>query len=145
MKMGEIYKRRLPSLAKMILLSVVTTGFVAYGQETKSKDSVSFKNDVFPVIKRACLPCHAEDNFNPSELSLDSRELLMAGGKHGVAVLPGKPDESILLHKLSTRPPFGDRMPLDPKRKKGELSRKSLTEEEISVIREWVSKGAKDN
>lgn len=131
-------------LSVMVVLVGVTSGAM-YPQEATGIESVSFKDDVFPIIKRACLPCHAEDNFNPSELSLDSRDLLMAGGKHGVAVLPGKPEESILLQKLSPRPPFGARMPLDPKKRRGEPSKKSLTEEEISIIQGWVSQGTRDN
>lgn len=107
--------------------------------------AVSFKTEIMPIIKRACLPCHAEDNFNPSELSLDSYELLMDGGKHGVPVIPGKPAESILLQKLRQNPPFGDRMPLDPKRKKGEPSSARLSDEEITLFETWVSQGAKNN
>jgi hypothetical protein len=132
-------------LLKMIVMLTGLTSGDLYAQEAPDKECVSFKESVFPIIKRACLPCHAEENFNPSELSLDSRELLIAGGKHGVAVLPGKPEESILLQKLSSRPPFGDRMPLDPKKRRGEPSRKSLTEEEIGIIQDWVSQGAKNN
>ena len=129
----------------IVLLLVGLACEAMYAQEAPDRESVSFKDSVFPIIQRACLPCHAEENFNPSELSLDSREHLMAGGKHGVTVVPGKPEESILLQKLSPRPPFGDRMPLDPKKRRREPSRKSLTEEEISIIQDWVSQGAKDN
>ncbi len=111
-----------------------------------SNAEVSFSRDVLPIFKRNCLPCHAEDNFNPSELSLDSRELLMAGGKHGVPVVPGNAEKSILYQKIGPNPPFGDRMPLDPKKKRGEpSSSKPMTEQEIRIIREWIEGGAKDN
>ena len=110
--------------------------------ETPNRE-ITFKEDVMPILKRECLPCHAEDNFNPSELSLDSRELLMAGGKHGRAVVPGNAEKSVLVQKLSSNPPFGDRMPLDPKKKRGMQSTKSMTEEEIRIIRAWIEQGAK--
>ncbi len=111
-----------------------------------SSSEVSFSRDVLPIFKRNCLPCHAEDNFNPSELSLDSRELLMAGGKHGVPVVPGNAEKSILYQKIGPNPPFGDRMPLDPKKKRGEpSSSKAMTDQEIKIIREWIEGGAKEN
>src|SRR5512140_3260414 len=85
------------------LLAAGVFGFVltAYAQQengTKKPaagDSVSFAKDVVPVIAKRCLPCHAEENFNPSELSLDSYDKLMAGGKHGVPVIAGNAKESI--------------------------------------------------
>ena len=52
-------------------------------EPAKPRPPVSFARDVFPIISKNCMPCHAEDQFNPSELSLDSYELLMKGGKHG--------------------------------------------------------------
>jgi hypothetical protein len=113
--------------------------------EKRNGEPVSFSKLVFPIIKKNCLPCHAEDNFNPSELSLDSYDHLMAGGKHGVPVVPGKSKESILIQKLGPAPPFGDPMPLDPKKKKGENSKKSLTADEIKTIADWVDQGAKKN
>ena len=112
---------------------------------TASKGDVSFSAEVFPIIKKNCLPCHAEDNFNPSELSLDSYDHLMAGGKHGESVLPGKSGESPLVTKLGPEPPFGDRMPFDRKRKKGLKSTKVLDEKEIHLIATWIDQGAKDN
>lgn len=109
------------------------------------KGTLSFEKDIAPVISRNCLPCHAEDNFNPSELSLDSYDQLMAGGKNGVPVIPGNAGESILVKKLGKIPPFGDRMPLNSKRKLQEGKARWLTDEEIKLIATWVDQGAKKN
>lgn len=50
-------------------------------------------------------------------------------------VVPGNPDESLLLLKVTT-PPCGDHMPLggDP-----------LTGEQVEMIRSWIAAGAKDD
>ena len=111
----------------------------------KGKDSVSFKADIFPVIKSRCLPCHAEDNYNPSELSMDSYSDLMGGGKHGKSIVPGKSKESPLVQKLKENPPFGDRMPLNRKKTIEEGKAKWLSPEEIQRITQWIDEGAKDN
>jgi len=105
-------------------------------RKTKS-DSVSYKKDVLPILKANCLPCHTEDQMNPSELYLDTYDNLMAGGKHGKPVVVGKADSSLLIIKLVGKPPFGDRMPL--KRKT------SLSADTISTLRAWINQGAKRN
>lgn len=116
------------------------------GKVTAPPDQiVSFKGDVFPIIKKHCLPCHAEDNFNPSELSLDSYEQLMEGGKNGSPVVAGKSRESLLITKLGEEPPFGDRMPLNTKKKIKEGKAVWLTADEVKVIATWIEQGAKDN
>ena len=127
-----------------------TTG-AAENQDSSSTsptpiDTVRFSEHVFPIFQKNCLPCHAEENFNPSELSLDSYELLMAGGRHGDAVLPGNGAESPLVQKLRPNPPFGDPMPLDMRKKRGRKPTvKPLSEEEIQLIATWIDQGARDN
>lgn len=109
-------------------------------QKTKEKtkeESLSFKKDVFPIIKKYCMPCHAEEQMNPSELFMDSYETIAAGGKRGKAFIPGKADSSLLIIKLGAKPPFGDRMPLKAKQ--------PLPDEFIKTISLWIDQGAKKN
>ncbi len=133
--------------AAMAIALVVAV--MAAGQEGKTKQggkggaSVSFKGDVTPILKKHCLPCHAEENFNPSELSLDSYSNLIAGGKHGSPVVPGKASESIIVQKVGSNPPFGDQMPLVKKKNAANPDR--LTAGEIDTIKVWINQGAKDN
>jgi hypothetical protein len=111
----------------------------------KKERAVSFKEDVFPIILEQCLPCHAEDNFNPSELSMDSYELLKTGGKHGQPFVTGEAEESLIIKKLAEEPPFGDRMPLNPKKKIKRGKAIWLSDEEVRSIAKWIDQGAKDN
>lgn len=107
--------------------------------------AISFKKDVVPIINKHCMPCHAEENFNPSELSLDSYELLKAGGKNGSAYVAGRSGESMLVKKLMEEPPFGDRMPLNSKKAIRDGKAKYLGEDEIKTIATWIDQGAKNN
>ena len=111
----------------------------------KAAVQLSFKNDIFPVIQSRCLPCHAEDNFNPSELSMDDYEKMSEGGKHGNIWTAGNSRESLIMKKLSEKPPFGDRMPLNSKKKIQEGKASWLSEEEIKTIAQWIDEGAKNN
>lgn len=116
------------------------------GKKSKRKEvTLSFKDDVFPIISKNCLPCHAEDNFNPSELAMDSYDLIKAGGENGSPWVAGKGKESLLVTKVGEKPPFGERMPLNSKRKIKEGKAKWLSEEEIQAIATWIDQGAKNN
>ncbi len=137
----------------MLALLVVGWAVAAVAQEKgvekvdtpKVRPPVSFSKDVVPIISKNCMPCHAEEQFNPSELSLDSYDLLMKGGKHGDSVKPGKALESVFVQKLLENPPFGDRMPFDPRKKRKKEPVKPLSDEDISIVTEWVNQGAKNN
>jgi cytochrome c len=105
--------------------------------------TVSFGGDVMPLLRRECLPCHAEESYNRSGLSLDSYELVMTGGRHGATVVPGNPDGSLLVQKVGAQPPFGDKMPIAPRQYQTKI--RGLTEQEIAVIIEWINQGAQNN
>ena len=101
------------------------------------RTQVSYKRDILPIVTAYCLPCHTEDQMNPSLLYLDSYENMMAGGKHGKPVTPGKPDSSLIVQKISSTPPFGDPMPM--KRKT------PFPQDTLRMIRSWIEQGAKNN
>jgi hypothetical protein len=67
------------------------------------------------------------------------------GGKHGAIWVAGDSRASLIMKKLSEEPPFGDRMPLNSKKKIQEGKAKWLTEEEIKIIAQWIDEGAKNN
>ncbi len=131
------------ALAIVMVLAVAASGHERQTKQEEKGSTLSFKDDVTPILKKHCLPCHAEENFNPSELSLDSYDNLMAGGKHGSPVVPGKASESIIVQKVGPNPPFGDQMPLV--RKKNAANPDRLTAQEIETIKEWINQGAKSN
>ena len=107
-------------------------------RKQKAKASqVTFKKDVFPIIKKYCLPCHTEDQMNPSELYLDRYENMMHGGKHGKPVNLQKPDSSLILLKLGPQPPFGDRMPYKAK--------SPISDDTLKILKKWIGQGAKNN
>ena len=57
-----------------------------------------FEKRVRPVLAEHCYECHsAEAKKIKGKLRLDSREEMLRGGETGPAVVPGKPDESLLI------------------------------------------------
>ena len=132
------------TLGILVTAAALAAGLTFAQQKTNRKPvpkpatkMISFKSDVAPLLQKHCLPCHSEDQMNPSELYLDSYENVMASAKHGKSVLPGNPDSSLMIRKISLTPPFGDPMPL--KRKV------PFPDDSLRTLKLWIQQGAKNN
>jgi hypothetical protein len=74
-----------------------------------------FEEKVRPVLVERCYPCHSvEAGKSKGGLMLDSRQAVRDGGDSGPAVVPGKPDESLLLRAIEHA---NDIEPMPPKAK----------------------------
>ena len=90
-----------------------------------------FNRDVAPILIDHCLACHYP-NKKSGELDLSSAKNLLAGGEQGPALVPGKPDESLLVERVTAR----EMPPPDAK------EAKPLTAVQIETLTSWVSAGA---
>ena len=60
-----------------------------------------FEKKIRPVLVQSCYECHSvESKKSKGGLLLDSKEAMLAGGTTGPALVPGKPDESLLIKAL---------------------------------------------
>jgi hypothetical protein len=88
-----------------------------------------FDARVAPILTRRCLGCHNEELKNGNISFLD-RDSLIRGGSRGPAIVPGKPQESVMMDVL--RHDGEIQMPPGPK----------LPAKEIAVLAEWIRLGA---
>ena len=88
-------------------------------------DDQLFRDKVAPVLERRCVHCHGE-RAPKGNLSLTTSAGALKGGDSGPAVVPGKPDESLLLEMIS-----GDQ-PAMPQKEK------PLSRDEVAAIRRWI-------
>jgi len=85
---------------------------------------------------RHCYECHSEEKGkSKGELTLDTRDGIRVGGDRGPAVVPGKPDESILINAIRQSGQL--RMPPDSR---GGI----LPDDVIANFEKWVADGAPD-
>ncbi len=77
-----------------------------------------FETRIRPLLVQHCYRCHSGTTASPeSGLRLDTREGLLTGGDRGPAIVPGHPEESLLLSAIShidpdlTMPPKKERLP----------------------------------
>jgi hypothetical protein len=60
-----------------------------------------FETRIRPVLVEHCYKCHSDRTRSPKGgLRLDSRAAVLRGGGNGPAIVPGKPDDSLLIKAL---------------------------------------------
>jgi WD40 repeat protein len=96
------------------------------------KGPVTYEKDIAPILANKCEYCHS-GSLKESKFDLGSYEALMRGGKRGVPIVPGKPDQSLLV-KFAGR----TEKPIMPPK-----SEDPLTPEELALIKLWIEQGAK--
>jgi WD40 repeat protein len=105
----------------------------ADGSPPALKRSLSFINDVAPILKENCFACH-DAKKRKGKLDMSTFESFRRGGSREDPIVPGKPEESTLMEMLTATD--NSRMP--PK-EAGE----SLPKEKIAIIEKWITEGAK--
>ncbi len=118
----------------MPLLLAVVCGAAFFTEQTaQAEDSVAaaaapfdFETAIAPLLASHCLDCH-----NPTDekggLDLTSGEKALSGGDSGPAIVPGKPDDSLLWSRVDA----GEMPPKHP-----------LAPETKEQLRAWIAAGA---
>jgi mono/diheme cytochrome c family protein len=97
--------------------------------EEPTREQVAFfEEHVRPILVEHCLECHGSDRQRGG-LRVDSLGSLLVGGESGASIVPGKPDESLMIeavrYKSYEMPPSG-----------------KLPESKIETLARWVQLGA---
>lgn len=100
--------------------------------EPSAADLDFFEKKIRPVLVDKCYECHsATAKKVQAKLLLDTRDGIRKGGESGSAVIPGKPDESLLLvalrYEKQKMPPSG-----------------RLSDQIVSDFEKWIKNGAAD-
>jgi len=85
------------------------------------------------ILRVKCIVCHGK-RIQEAGFSLRTREDLLTGGESGPAVVPGKPDESLLLKRIDNGHPTNELQ--------NEYFVRAITSEEIEKLRQWIVSGA---
>jgi Planctomycete cytochrome C len=92
-----------------------------------------FETRIRPVLTASCYPCHGPAVAPPmGELRVDSREMLLRGGKSGPALTPGNPETSRLWRAIT----YQESLKMPPSGK--------LSDAQISDLAAWIKMGAPD-
>jgi hypothetical protein len=97
---------------------------------TDTEVTVSFSNDVLPILQSRCVNCHGGQKTE-KELNVTSYENLMAGSEKGAVVIPGDADNSSFIELV-----LQNKMP-----KRGP----KLLPDQVQILVDWVEAGALNN
>src|SRR4051794_16240570 len=108
---------------RWVLLSCACSSFL------QAQNAPAPAPDAPAIFAAQCASCHGAAQM--SGLDLRSREAILKGGKRGPAIVPGQPDQSLLMKAILRE---GD-LKMPP-------GKQGLSTNEIAAVREWIAKGA---
>ena len=118
-------------LTQILVILLGVSPWVVQAQEL-----VSFNRDIRPILSDNCYFCHGPDNNKrEADLRLDTLEGLHGKDGNPGAIVPGKPDESLLVQRILSQDPQ-DHMP-------PASSGKKLSPEQIELLQRWVAQGGR--
>ena len=118
----------------------IETGALRQGEKLESSPKigkhaeVSGREIAVTILNVKCLLCHGRRR-QEGGLDLRSRASLLKGGTSGPAIVPGKPDESLLIKRV-----LSEEMP--PLKDQARVSVRPVTSGELEKLRGWIMAGA---
>ena len=115
-------------------MPVAVPGTAGATPGAKPADSalLTYERDIRPILDGRCVECHGPAK-SKGGLRLDSLAGIFGPDQDLWVIVPGKPDESELLRRITLPPTDDDHMPSDET---------SLGPDEIKTIQTWVEQGA---
>ncbi|MCC9606161.1 PSD1 and planctomycete cytochrome C domain-containing protein [Blastopirellula sp. JC732] len=113
----------------LAILSLFACSAAAFAEESIDVEHLKFfESKVRPLLASKCVSCHNAEK-QKGELRLDSLDGMLQGGESGAALVPGKPDESLLIDAINytsyEMPPTGQ-----------------MSADSIEILTRWVKMGA---
>ncbi|HLI78094.1 MAG TPA: c-type cytochrome domain-containing protein [Acidobacteriaceae bacterium] len=105
----------------------------APGPAGAAGNAAFYTDHVQPIFQANCYRCHAGLNHRGG-LVLDSPAGILKGGHDGAVIVPGHPEQSLLVKLIRHEGPPNDPMPMPPKGK--------LSDADIATVEQWVRTGA---
>ncbi|WP_300597697.1 DUF1553 domain-containing protein [Niabella sp.] len=114
----------------LVLAVLIITGIAACFTSRSKK--VDFSADVKPILNKKCITCHGGVKAKGGFSVLFREEALAKTESGKPAIIPGDPDNSEMIRRLTLKDPE-ERMP---------YKHEPLSKDEISILRRWVKQGA---
>jgi Protein of unknown function (DUF1549)/Protein of unknown function (DUF1553)/Planctomycete cytochrome C len=116
----------------LAILGLILVPAIGRAVEPAPEKAAFFEQKVRPILQASCFTCHSHAaKKSKGGLMLDARDSILKGGDRGPAVIPEKPDESLLIKAVGK---LDEDLKMPPTGK--------LTDEQIATLREWIKMGA---
>lgn len=121
---------KLKQLTALTIVLLLSTPSVMSAETISDANGISIR--AYEILESRCLQCHGGSN-NLGELLLDDHQAAIQGGTRGASIVPGKPEESLLIEFVRGE---NEEYPLMP------MEGDPLTEDEINTLVQWIKNGA---
>lgn len=123
-------------IAAVICLAALSgSSSLAQQSPPDSQAKIDFQRQIRPILSDNCFLCHGPDKGTRMvDLRLDIREGAFSTRKNGTVIVPGKPEESLLIKRI-----YSDNLAF---RMPPVFSHKTLTQTQKDTIRTWIEQGA---
>jgi len=113
------------SCCTLTLLALLPLATGAAETTARERQEAEFRRRIEPLLVGRCLECHGKDR--KGGLDLRSGGSALQGGESGAVIIPGKPDESLLVEYVESElmPPAHP-----------------LAKSEVAALRGWIAAGA---
>src|SRR5204863_9853386 len=119
---------------KKLLLVVSVLGVVLLvSRFVISRKSIDFTTQVKPILNKNCITCHGGVRQKGGFSLLFREEALSKTKSWKFAIIPGDPDHSELIRRITLNDPE-DRMP---------YKHEPLSKADVETLRRWISEGAR--
>lgn len=128
-------KLRLTADEKKLIHDWISSGakFDSHDPVTKESGKLTEDDVIYPVLAN-CTVCHGLRK-QEAGLSLVNRDAMLRGGRSGPVIVPGHPEQSLLLKRI-----HAGEMP--PNRKLVEFSVKPMEPTAVEALAKWIEQGA---
>ncbi len=110
--------------------------WISTGSKSTStaSETVVTQHDVLPYLYTRCVVCHGARR-REAELDLRTVESILKGGKSGRVVVPGKPEESLILKRIHAKD-------MPPPKELIRAGVRPMESSEINLLTTWIEQGA---
>src|SRR5215475_12588284 len=119
--------------SKIILIILLIVAAIGVYLLTARQKSVDFNTQVKPIFNKKCISCHGGVRRKAGFSLLFRSEAVAVNESGKPAIIPGDPDRSELIKRITTSDP-DERMP---------YKHEALSKAEIKILRQWIKQGAK--
>ena len=96
-------------------------------------DDVDYLTQIKPLLTEKCYSCHGVLK-QEAELRLETKSLMLEGGDSGRVIVPGDPEESLLLQRITAR--------INTSGCRHSKRAPHCLPDQIALVRTWITQGA---
>ena len=117
---------------KWWLATIVLLGIIVFLMFSMRRQTVDFNAQVKPIFNKKCITCHGGVRRKAGFSLLFRAEALMKNESGKPAIIPGDPEHSEMIRRLTLKDPE-ERMP---------YKHEALSKDEIEILKKWIKEGA---